>query len=162
MVKLWLFEAQHGPGTGNYGKFAVGRPGEEEWSWRSYVTGSERPLLRDIGWGPKHLWVFDLQTGEGAFFLPGGHARNDLEKHRIWVCPLFEPFLEWLWKQDCSELGALHAASPVVVLPRAEFAFSGYRRQGPLEALQDELEQLHQKADWLEIAIKKRIAEDGP
>lgn len=74
------------------------------------------------------MWVLDLQTGEGAFFRPGGYAAADLEKHRVWVCPLFEPFLEWLYRQDLTDLGQLPR---LVELPDAEFAMRGYRRAGP-------------------------------
>jgi hypothetical protein len=41
---------------------------------------------------------------------------------------MFEPFLEWLYAQDLSDLGALPR---LVELPDAEFSFSGYRRSGP-------------------------------
>lgn len=126
-MKLHVIEAIHSrERPGNWGKFAVGRP-DEEWDWRSAADSLDVPLLRLLGWGPDHLWVFDLQTGEGAFFRPAGYAAADLEKHRIWVCPLFEPFLEWLYKQDLTDLGALPR---LVELPDAEFAFSGYRRSG--------------------------------
>jgi len=112
----------------NWGKFLVGRFDEQEWSYRSQVSDSGMPLLREIGWGPGHLWVLDLQTGEGGYFRvsPYGHAHNDLNKHKIWVCPMFEPFLVWLYQQD-HDLKTLPA---VVDLTGAESAFHGYRRPG--------------------------------
>lgn len=122
-MHLHLFEATNG---GNWGKFAVGRP-DTEWAWRSLVSESQRPLLDLVGWSPDHLWVMDLQTGEGAIFWPGGHAPSDLQKHRIWVCPMFEPFLTWLYRQDVSDLAKLPA---VVELPDAPFSLAGYRRPG--------------------------------
>jgi hypothetical protein len=109
----------------NWGKFLLCRL-DDEWSARSAVSGSRMPLLREIGWSPEHLWVLDLQTGEGAFFLPGRHAKADLNRHKIWVCPMFEPFLEWLYQQDLADLDAL----PALVELHAEFAFYGYRRTG--------------------------------
>lgn len=114
----------------NYGKFLLGRP-DVEWARRSGVPGPEErlrptPLLGLLGWAPQHLWVLDLQTGEGAFFLPGGLASADLDKHKIWVCPLFEPFLAWLYTQDLGDLGAL----PDVVALDAPSALYGYRRKG--------------------------------
>lgn len=136
----------------NWGKFLLGRM-DEEWKLRSglfdvarqvtddvlgdgsyddmhapnYARPGTRPLLAQLGWGPEHLWVLDLQTGEGAFFKPGGYAKNDLDKHAIWVCPLFEPFLGWLYQQDLSDLDAL----PACVTIEARPALQGYRRPGP-------------------------------
>lgn len=83
--------------------------------------------------GPQHLIVFDLQTGEErAFFLPGGLASADLNgKHQIWVCPMFEPFLAWLYKQDTSDLSALPA---LVNLGDVPISMRGYRRNRGGEA----------------------------
>jgi hypothetical protein len=131
-VKTYLFEGRHGPDVpGNWGKFLVGVP-DEEWGWRSAVD-NDRPLLRAIGWTPGFIWVHDLQTGEGCFVRPGGSAHADLQKHRVWVCPLFEPWLEWLYDQlrGHADIPARLAGLPRVVdLPDAEFAFAGYRRPG--------------------------------
>jgi hypothetical protein len=112
----------------NWGKFLLGRF-DSEWERQSEVDG--RPLLRSLGWSPAapHLWVLDLQTGEGAYFqaAPYGHAKHDLNKHRIWVCPLFEPFLTWVYVQDLTDLDKLPS---MVELPGAESAIYGYRRPG--------------------------------
>jgi hypothetical protein len=110
----------------NWGKFMLLRFTEEEWQYRSKVGGS--PLLRARGWNTFHSWVCDLETGEGACFafFPHAHAHSDLQKHRVWVCPLFEPFLEWLYKQkDPFDI------PDVVHLPEAPGDFYGYRRPGP-------------------------------
>jgi hypothetical protein len=123
-VKTKFIEVTNGPQ--NWGKFLVMRP-EEEWEYKSVLQPDFR-LLSHIGWAPNHIIVFDLQTCEGAAFRPGGYAKADLNKHRIWVCPMFEPFLEWLYKQEVSDLDALPAH---VDLPDAEFQMSGYRRPGP-------------------------------
>ena len=123
-MKTKFIEATNGPR--NWGKFMVARFDEDEWRLKSAVSATA--LLEGRGWGPNHLMVFDLQTGEGALFRPGGQAGYDLNKHRVWVCPLFEPFLVWLYKQDVSDLDALPA---LVDLPEAEFQMSGYRRPGP-------------------------------
>src|SRR6266702_1985984 len=59
---------------------------------------------------PKQKFQFcHLRTGEGAFFRVHrqGVASADLDKHQIWVCPMFEPFLNWLYKQDVSDLDQL-------------------------------------------------------
>lgn len=124
-MQIKFIEATNGPQ--NWGKFMITRF-DSEWSERSAVEPSQ-PLIAGRGWSREHIFITDLQTGEGAMFRPGGYARHDLGKHQIWVCPLFEPFLEWLYKQDLSDLDALPAH---VDLPEAEFMMSGYRRAGPV------------------------------
>lgn len=110
--------------AGNFGKFVVVSFDSDDWAVQSVVDGF--PLIRSRGWTPKHVLVFDLQTGEGAMFRPGGFAPADLNKHKIWVCPLFQPFLEWLYTQpDPTE------PSRFVDLGDAAFALYGYRREGP-------------------------------
>ena len=111
----------------NWGKFMVQAFTPEEWQYRSEVDG--RPLLGGRGWGPEHLMVFDLQIGEGALFkvTPHGLARSDLEKHKVLVCPLFEPFLKWLYQQDVSDLEKLPDLVNLGDVPTAMF---GYRRDG--------------------------------
>lgn len=91
----------------NHGKFMVGRY-DEEWSRRSAITeAGASPLLRQIGWGPAHLFVMDLQTGEGFTCLPGGHPDFDRKKHNVWTCVIFPVWLRWLYDQDLSDLDAL-------------------------------------------------------
>jgi hypothetical protein len=120
----WFFETFN---RLNWGKFMVARFDGEDWAERSQVDPA-RGLIRGRGWSPEHLMVFDLQTGEGALFRPGGFAHADLEKHRVWVCPMFEPFLTWLYGQDLSDLDALPR---VIELADVPMAFAGYRRPGP-------------------------------
>lgn len=124
-----IIEATNGPL--NWGKFLLGRL-DVEWNIASSVdTASPFPLLRTIGWSrdQSHIWILDLQTREGAMFRVDRHAvpSSDLNKHKIWVCPLFEPFLEWLYKQDVTDLDALPAHIDLAFAP---FAFRGYRRPG--------------------------------
>jgi hypothetical protein len=116
----------------NWGKFLVAEFDTEFTRQSAVNTEYSGSLLTSIGWTWQHVWVLDLQTGEGAFFRPGGLAHADLQKHRIWVCPLYEPFLEWLYERyrEAGELD-LDELPDVVELPGAEFAFSGYRRPGP-------------------------------
>lgn len=111
-------------GERNWGKFMVGRFEGADWLYKSAVADDR--LLAGRGWSRRHLFVMDLQTGEGAMFCPGGSARTDLAKHKIWVCPLFEPFLEWLYQQNLS----LHDLPGHVDLPDVPFAWAGYRRKG--------------------------------
>ncbi len=121
----------------NWGKFAVMRFDAEEWERPSIVCPlEETPMMRQLGmgtsllaqrgWGPDHIIVFDIETCEGAGFNPDGSAHHDLIKHCVWVCPLFEPFLAWLYTQDLTDISAL----PDHVLVEAEFDVHGYRRPG--------------------------------
>lgn len=131
-----IIEAAQGPEGPNWGKFMLMRFDHDEWQVRSSID-PEASLLRACGWSHDHLWVLDLQTGEGAFFRPGGSAHADLDKHRVWVCVLFESFLEWLYTQDLRDLTAL---PDLVELPDAPMGTYGYRRPGPVAA---EAEALH-------------------
>lgn len=127
-----IIEAAHSPEAGNWGKFELCRH-DTEWARRSAVaTGLRAPLLAQRGWSREHLWVHDLETGEGVCLRPGGSARADLAKTRVRVCPLFGPFLDWLYKQDLRDLQAL---PDVVYLPGARFAQYGYRRGDYSEVL---------------------------
>lgn len=110
----------------NWGKFLVARFTEEEWAKHSAVDG--RPLLRARGWDAKHILVMDIQTGEGCMLRHGGLASADLDKHCVWVCPMFQPFLDWLYKQDVNELISLPAH---INIPDPKSSMSGYRRKGP-------------------------------
>jgi len=103
----------------------LGRFTADEWKRRSAVD--ERVQLNARGWTPEHILVMDLQTGEGAIFKPGGSPKHDLDKHKVWVCPLFEPFLKWLYTQDLSDFEKLPA---LVNIPDPTSALAGYRREG--------------------------------
>lgn len=114
----------------NWGKFMLMRY-DREWQYPSHIDMG-RPMLHGIGTGHNALWVLDLQTGEGAMFYPGGIASIDLNrKHRIWCCPMYEPFLTWLYKQDLSDITKL---PKIVELSQEETAehtgMQGHRRQG--------------------------------
>lgn len=125
-MKTKIIEVTNGPR--NHGKFMVGEFDVDERCYESVVDPG-RNLLRGVcGWGSGVLWVLDLQTGEGALFSHGGYAKADLDKHRVWVCPMFEPFLTWLYTQDIADIDEL---PEWVDLPDAPAAFHGYRRPGP-------------------------------
>lgn len=128
-MRTYLFEGVQNVGVPlNWGKFLVGIP-DVEWTMRSEIDPENpAPLLGQLGWTTDHIWVSDLATGESALFRPGGNARADLERHRIWVCPLFEMFLTWLYAQN---IDALHRLPRIVELPDAQFSINGYRRLGP-------------------------------
>ena len=110
----------------NWGKFMLMRFSQEEWAIQSAI--GQGSLLKNVGWNPTQVWVLDLQTCEGAAFVPHGLASADLNKHKVWVCPMYEPFLNWLYEQDLTRLDALPS---FLDLPDAEFDFCGYRRPGP-------------------------------
>lgn len=110
----------------NWGKFLLGRF-DSEWEYESTIAPGTK-LLAGRGWTPSHLLILDVQTGEGAIFSPGGSAAHDLNKHKIWVCPMYEPFLEWLYRQDLSDLDKLPA---FLDLKDAPFEMYGHRRPGP-------------------------------
>lgn len=113
----------------NWGKFMVCQFEGVDFAEPAMVDDiTHQTLLHGQGWSPEHLLVVDLATGEGAVFRPGGLPVADLTKHRIWVCPMFEPFLVWLYDQDLSDLSALPRR---IELPDAPMAFRGYRRPGP-------------------------------
>jgi hypothetical protein len=94
----------------NWGKFMLGRFDEDEWYRPAHVDGSPFSL-----------------------FKLGGHAPSDLEKHRIWVCPMFEPFLKWFYfhKEFWADLDAI---PEIITLTddetMAASALAGYRRPG--------------------------------
>lgn len=114
----------------NWGKFMLGRFTTEEWALRSQISGH---LIGGRGWSADHLLVMDLQTGEGAMFKPNPKfpqtAKYDLDKRKIWVCPMFELFLKWLYAQDLHELTALPSLVEFT-MKEAEPAMYGYRRGG--------------------------------
>lgn len=117
----------------NWGKFFIGRFTDDEWDYRSRYPGAhEQRLLRGQGWGPdNHAWVGDLATGEAALFSLGGYAAADLDRHRVWVCPMFELFLGWLYGHFNADTEQWYDTLPAVVeLPDAPSALRGYRREG--------------------------------
>lgn len=129
-MKLKFIEVTNGPR--NWGKFAVGEFSYDDWQTQSAVaTVGNSKHLSDRGWTREHKLVLDLQTGEGAIFKMGGMAAADLHKHRIWVCPMFGPFLEWLYQQDTRDLSTL---PDHVDLPDAPFYMAMPRNRGPGQA----------------------------
>lgn len=111
----------------NHGKFLVGRWTDEEWATRGQIDARHPLLLPSIGHNRRDVLVLDLQTCEGAIFTPGGVASSDLNKHKVWVCPMYEPFLAWLYRQDLTDLAALPS---MVNLGDVPTSMHGYRRSG--------------------------------
>ena len=138
-MKIKFIEATNPSDDGetglNWGKFMLLQLGREEWTYKSQLPVAPEleevqrkyPLLGLIGYSRYNVWVFDLQTRQGAAFIPHGSAGMDLEQTKIWVCPMFEPFLEWLYRQDLTDITTLPA---VVELVNAPGAYRGYQREG--------------------------------
>ncbi len=142
----------------NWGKFMIGWFTSEERHIRSSIDDNSVVNTR---WSENHLLVTDLETGEAAIFKMGGFAKADLNKHAIWVCPLFEPFLEWLYQQNLSTFSNVENLPALVQLPEAEFQMRGYRRLPDLSSIQAEAHGLGQE-DIAERAKEwaKKMRED--
>ena len=116
----------------NWGKFAVARFDSVEWGRPVNVPDDlyGGSLLDRCGWDSAHVWVLDLQTGEGVFVRPGGNAAADLNgKHQVWVCPLFQPMLEWLYERVREDHAGWFDKLPAYVeLADAPASMVGYRR----------------------------------
>lgn len=126
----------------NHGKFLVGIFEKTDWDVPAAILGGQGlsgALLRRCGWGQEHFLLFDLQTGEGAVLRHGGMPKADLDKHQVWVCPMYEPFLAHLYSLSFEALVDLPA---VVELPDAPSAQFGYRRPGPWNELLEAAEEL--------------------
>lgn len=119
----------------NYGKFLLLRFDAGERAARTALFGYEGEPLWTFGGvrklNPTMTFVVDLQTGEGAAFSLDPYSWTKLDaEHRIWVCPMYGPFLRWLCQQ-----GLDYGAGDIAKLPRcvqleAESALFGRRREG--------------------------------
>jgi hypothetical protein len=120
----------------NYGKFLLLRFDTSERQVRTALTGFEGHPLFTFGGqrklNPRMTLVVDLQTGEGAAFSLDPMSWTELgDKHRIWVCPMYEPFLRWLCQQGLDNGGGDITALPrCVQLDEAESSLFGHRREG--------------------------------
>lgn len=174
-MRTRFVEATQGVEAGiNWGKFMVALFDPEEWARPSEMLarrGDSRSLLRSQNWDGENVFVLDLATGEGAIFKPGGLSSADLDKHRVWVCPMFEPFLAWLYEfigaRPYTENGTplwLIELPKLVELPDVPGAMQGYRREGsPDEAEELRTELGRQQAMWsMQSRIIRALAEHVP
>lgn len=128
---------------GNWGKFAVGRWTGPELGEKTKYPGCEGQNIASLrGWGGDHVWLFDLQTGEAARFHTNNpipvDVRHQLKTHKIWVCPMFEPFMVWLWGHIRLHPDWWDTLPRTVELPAdTPFDFAGYRRPGPQETWEE-------------------------
>lgn len=138
LMQAKIIEASQGEKGLNWGKFLVSRLPDAAYDYSSQlpgcegIEGADRPLLRRIGFPARAIRVDDLQTHEGVFFIDATDDPDrfvcQLEKHKIWVCPMYAPFLAWLGRQPLEDLDALPG---FVALPDAPGEIYGYRRKGP-------------------------------
>lgn len=105
-----------GSDGGAYGKWLVGQLDEHERARTTSLPGYEGSHsiwtfggARKLGAHPGAVLVLDLQTGQGGVFIPGPSSSPDadLDKAKIWVCPLFRDFFRWLYTQDMADVTQL-------------------------------------------------------
>ncbi len=150
---------------GNWGKFAVGRWTVQELGEKTQFPGCEGQRIASLhGWGGDHVWLFDLQTGESARFYINNpvpvDVRSQLKNHQIWVCPMFEPFMVWLWSHIRLNPSWWDTLPRTVELPAdTPFEVAGFRRPGPnadllerFDRIEELLEQLRGASDERETA----------
>lgn len=131
-MEIKFVEAGHSRSDpGNWGKFMVGRYTGDELAEPTLFPGCEGQRVVSLrGFGSSKMWVLDLATEEG-FLVPTTtfRAAHVLEKHQVHVCPLFEPFLDWLLDQIRAKLAGWWDDLPrTVELPDAPGELYGYRR----------------------------------
>lgn len=99
-----------------YGKWLVGQLDQIELGATTALPGFEGTQriwtfggARKFGAHPGARLVLDLQTSQGGVFIPDSKssADADLDKSKLWVCPLFRQFFCWLYQQDVSDVSAL-------------------------------------------------------
>jgi hypothetical protein len=92
------------------------------------VPGAD-PAPAPPRWNTSNILVLDLETKEGLV-LPS-NTYNPLglldDKHDIWVCPMFRPFLVWLCLQEYTSVTEL---PDFVALPTDESEMFGHRANG--------------------------------
>lgn len=139
-MELKFVEAGQAPeGGGNWGKFAVARWSTLEMREPTRFPGCEGQFITGLTGSPfDHIWLLDIQAGEGALFSINNPIPVDvphqLNEKQIYICPMFEPFMTWLWEHIRSHQGTnldwFDELPRVVVLPEAPFDLYGYRRRG--------------------------------
>lgn len=146
-----IIEASSGM-MGNWGRFMLMQYQDAERNYPTHyqLTTEDRAGRRIPGvpmtiwvndYPPEHavIWILDLITGEGATFDLEQELPEQLHRHQIWVCPLYQPFLVWLQgfvKAHRDELAPsydklLDMLPTNVGLPGIPVEIHGHRRPGP-------------------------------
>ncbi len=119
----------------NWGKFLLCQYEPADWAHPVHLPISKslasqpQSLLRSRMRDPDGIWCLDIETNEGAYLRWGPRMHLDLnDKHQVWVCPMYEPFLEWLGSQH--ELGDITMLPHFLRLDTDFGAVAGYRRSG--------------------------------
>jgi hypothetical protein len=168
-MDLKFIEAGHRPREngigGNWGKFAVGRWSNDELVEPTMFPGCEGQRITSLnGRGIDHIWVFDLQTGESARFHTNNPIPVDvpdqLRKHGIWVCPMFEPFMVALWQfiRERPNMWWDELPRTMFVPDDTPFETAGYRRPGPYADILDRFDQIEELLGQL---LESRPDRDG-
>jgi hypothetical protein len=85
-----------------HGKFMLGRLTKVEARTRTALPELDGSIFRNAGgarkFRPETTLVLDLQTAQGAGFLLSDwfSTREELEKLKAWVCPMYRPTVMWL------------------------------------------------------------------
>lgn len=119
-MRTKLVEATQSPAF-NWGKFMLLQFDYDDAQYQSQISKHQR-LLAAVGYQGDlkvWLWVLDLQTGEGAVFpvLNNGLLEYDIKEHQIRVCPMYKPFLEWLYANFNGNLEDIPSIVEVQGLP---------------------------------------------
>jgi hypothetical protein len=114
-----------------HGKFMLGRLTKVEARTRTALPELDGSIFRNAGgarkFRPEVTLVLDLQTAQGAGFLLSDwfSTRDELQKLKAWVCPMYRPTVMWLTE---------HAEAPFAELPRyVEIDLAALRRDPALQ-----------------------------
>jgi hypothetical protein len=104
-----------------WGKFLIGWFDLVEWARHSAILPGDaslgqHPLLSLSGWSPEHFLLLDLDTGEGRLFKHRGLADQDMANKHLFVGPMFEPFLTWLYDQPLEDVRSLRLPKLITLL----------------------------------------------
>lgn len=116
----------------NHGKFLVGQMEGFELTQYLAIKDDGRQLSHVLHASPSKFWVLDCATCEGAFFDFSNDAYYQLERHQVWVCPMFPLFLEWAFEKFKQEPNVLNWDS-LVNLKQGKHNALSRRRQVRLE-----------------------------
>lgn len=157
-MKTKIIEATQGSEF-NWGKFLVGEF-DVEWRRRSELPGNDLPipLLAQRGWAAHHILALDLETGEGIILskheqMPSYQLEH---KHEIWRCPMFDPFLEWLVRQEFKTVEDLPSYVMLDTAIEAMAGGRGRRREAMLAELWEGVDSIIEAA--VQYGVNDQVA----